>query len=134
MQRIWTPFATIAAAILLAIVGLYIHSQSVADTSAQVTGTAPSQNTDGSALTDLVSIKIYHKLNAGTVAVVETIPFTTAGGTFTSTKYTSLPNGVHCYNATAVRTGGAESALSMPDACKTIDARVPKTPTGVTVQ
>jgi len=133
MTKIRSIIAGIFAAIALAI-GLFIHSQTAADTSAQVKGTAPTQNTDGTNLTDLVSIKVYHKLGAGAVSVVETIAFTTAGGQFTSTKYNSLANGVHCYNATAVRANGAESALSMPDACKTIDGSIPKAPTAVTVQ
>lgn len=133
MTKLFSILLGAVAALALAI-GLYIHSQTSADTSAKVTGTAPTQNTDGSALTDLTAIKVYHKLNAGPLAVVETIAFTTTGGTFTSTTYTSLPNGVHCYNATAVRANGAESALSTPDACKTIDARIAKAPTAVAVQ
>lgn len=81
--------------------------------------TAPTQNTDGSAITKAITYTIYE----GTTAKCTT--------TATAASLTSLSVGVHSWTTTAKTTDG-ESAKSNV-ASKTITAAPPNPPTGLTV-
>lgn len=88
--------------------------------SATVSWTAPTTNTDGSALTDLAGYKVYRGLTAANTAFLANdtaSPFEDAG----------LAPGTYCYTVTSVNALGAESPK--PTAvCATIAAPVPKIP------
>jgi hypothetical protein len=121
-------------AVLLVLVAVWrLGSQPAFDDTATVSGIAPTQNTDGSALVDLASIKIYRSAGpSGQRALVDTLSFSVPGTVFAYAD-TGLPNGEHCYVATAVRANGAESIASN-QACKTIDTLFPNAPTGLAVE
>jgi hypothetical protein len=81
----------------------------VSDTKATLTWTAPTQNTDGSALTNLAAFNVFH----GTSATVVGPLLTTINSPTTLTYvHTGLAVGPHCYALTAVNAVGAESAKS----------------------
>jgi len=92
-----------------------------ADTQVTVTWDDPTQNEDGSPLTDLQAIKLFRNgellttINAGV-------------GTYSEMR----PDGEWCYYATAVRATGAESVPSNTE-CKTIDTLLPGAPSGLSV-
>lgn len=97
-----------------------------------ISGVAPTQNTDGSALTDLANINIYHKLDNGVYSLLVALPFDEEGGTFTYL-HSNQGQGVHCYKATAVDVRGNESDFSN-EACKVVDTLAPGAPSGLTVR
>jgi hypothetical protein len=76
--------------------------------SATLSWTAPSQNTDGSALTELAGYRVYHGTSA--IALNEMIQVPGAGTT-TYTK-TALAAGTHYFALTAYTTAGVESLPS----------------------
>jgi Putative Ig domain len=83
-------------------------------TAATATGTAalswaaPTQNTDGSALTDLAGYRIYHGTSA--TALNDVVQLSGAG--ITSYSYTQLASGTHYFAVSAYSGSGVESALS----------------------
>ena len=89
-----------------------------------ITGVAPTTNTDGSALTNLASIRIYKAVLTGTnpdctaagtvYSVFQTVPYTTAGGSFSVADTLATTTGRYCYQATAINTSGTESARTSP--------------------
>ena len=82
--------------------------------SATATGTAslswspPTQNTDGSTLTNLGGYKLYHGTSASSLTDVRTV---SSAGT-TNYQFTALAAGTHYFAITAFNTDGVESALS----------------------
>lgn len=97
-----------------------------------ISGTAPTTNVDGSPLTDLAEIKIYHSVNGGGYELLTVLPFTEPGGEF-NYLHARQGDGRHCYAATAVRAGGQESDFS-DEACKVIDTLLPSAPSGLAVR
>jgi hypothetical protein len=85
------------------------------DTSAKLTAawTAPTQNTDGSALTDLTSYRVYY--GRGTANPCRMTTLITVPAPTTSVPLTGLANGVQ-YTATitAINSAGQESACPTP--------------------
>jgi hypothetical protein len=75
---------------------------------ATLTWTAPSLNSDGSALTNLGGYRIYHGTDARSLSDVRTI----ANPGTTSYLFSSLASGTHFFAISAFNDGGAESALS----------------------
>lgn len=76
--------------------------------SASLNWTAPSQNTDGSPLTDLAGYTVYY----GTSPTSMTSKIVVAGATATSYTVGSLPKGTYYFGLTAYTSTGIESALS----------------------
>lgn len=76
--------------------------------SATLTWSAPSQNTDGSAVTDLAGFRVYHGTAAN--ALNDVVELQGAGSS--SYTYGQLGSGTHYFAVSAFTTGGAESALS----------------------
>jgi hypothetical protein len=78
------------------------------------TGTAvltlspPTQNTDGSPLTDLAGMRVYYGTSAGTLDQVLDLP----GNAATTYTLSSLSSGVWYFAATAYNSGGLESSPS----------------------
>jgi len=89
--------------------------QAVATGSATLTWTAPTQNTDGSALTDLAGYKIYWGTTQGSYPNSTTLN----NPGLTTYVVTNLVSGTWYFAATAVNSVGVESAFSAP-ASKTI--------------
>jgi hypothetical protein len=75
---------------------------------AALSWTAPSQNTDGSPLSDLAGYRVYHGMSAN--ALNETIQV--VGGGNTSYTFDALSSGTHYFAVAAYNTTGVESALS----------------------
>lgn len=116
----WTPFST---------TGIPLFSQLTPPVSPITTVTktfnwvAPTQNTDGTAITGALTYKLY--LNG---VVYSTAPIT--GTSFS----TALAPGAYSVTVTAVNTGGIESAQSSPPLAFTVAAPAskPNAPSGVT--
>jgi len=70
--------------------------------------TAPTQNTNGSALTDLAGFRIYYGTSPSNLTQLTQLP----GTTITSYTVNSLASGTWYFGATAYTTTGMESALS----------------------
>jgi hypothetical protein len=83
-------------------------------TAPAITGTAlldltvPTQNTDGSALTDLAGVRIYYGTSPTNLAQVVQL----AGATVSSYTVSNLTSGTWYFGATAYTSSGTESALS----------------------
>lgn len=97
---------------------------------AVLTWTAPTQNTDGTALTDLAGFTIYMGTVAGgpypvTVTINDPLE--------TSLTVPNLSEGTYFFVSTAFNTGGLESDFSN-EATKTILPTIPLPPTGLTVE
>ncbi len=97
---------------------------------ANVSATAPTQNTDGSALTDLAALRFYRSSNGAALVLAATVPATP--GARVGFVDANLPDGRHCYVATAIDLSGNESAISN-ESCKDIDTLAPNGPTNLTV-
>lgn len=96
---------------------------------AGLTWVAPTQNTDGSSLTDLSVYRVYRRSSAtaGSYTLLATVPAPATSYTDSATL-----EGVNCYTVTAVDDDGNESVPSN-QACKTIDTIRPSPPTALTV-
>jgi hypothetical protein len=70
--------------------------------------TAPTQNTDGSALTDLAGFRIYYGTSPSNLTQLVQL----AGATLTSYTANSLAAGTWYFGATAYTTSGTQSAMS----------------------
>ena len=92
-----------------------ITVQAVATGSATLSWAPPTQNTDGSALTDLAGFKIYWGPAAGTYP--NSVTLNNPG--LSTYVVESLASGTYFFAASAVNASGAESALTTP-ASKTI--------------
>lgn len=76
--------------------------------SATLSWSAPTQNTDGSALTDLAGYRVYHGTSATSLTdVVQVVGASSSGYT-----YTQLASGTHYFAVSAYTVGGVESAMS----------------------
>lgn len=75
---------------------------------ASLTWTAPTQNTDGSPLTNLAGYRVYRGTSANALNEVIQIP----GAANTAYAYTQLANGTHYFAVSAYSAAGAESAKS----------------------
>lgn len=76
--------------------------------SATLSWTPPTQNTDGTALTDLAGFKVYHGTSTGAMTDVVTVPGATASG-YT---FSQLAAGTHYFTVSAYTSAGTESAQS----------------------
>lgn len=79
-----------------------------ADRSARLNWTAPTQNTDGSALNDLAGYRIYRGTSASALNEITQV----AGAGNTSYSYNQLASGTHYFAVVAYNSAGVESALS----------------------
>jgi hypothetical protein len=77
--------------------------------SAVVTLVPPTQNTDGSAVTDLAGMRIYYGTSSSALTQVVALPGATAPTSYT---VSNLASGTWYFGATAYTTTGAESSLS----------------------
>jgi hypothetical protein len=91
----------------LATFGIAVTSPSPSGT-ATLNWSMPTQNTDGSPLTNLAGYRIYHGTSATALNDVSTVTDTGA----TSYQYTALASGTHYFAISAYNSAGAESALS----------------------
>lgn len=76
--------------------------------SAVLTWTAPTQNTDGSTLTDLAGYRIYHGTRADSLSQAVQVP----GSANTSYSFSGLSSGIHYFAVTAYTSAGRESTRS----------------------
>jgi major membrane immunogen (membrane-anchored lipoprotein) len=76
--------------------------------SATLSWSAPTQNTDGSSLTDLAGYRVYH----GTSPTSLTDMTQVAGASSSGYTYTQLASGTHYFAVSAYTVGGVESAMS----------------------
>jgi len=76
--------------------------------SATLSWSAPNQNTDGSALTDLAGFKVYH----GTSSTALNDAVELQGSSTNSYTYGQLAAGTHYFAVTAITSSGVESARS----------------------
>lgn len=83
-------------------------TQPVPSGTAALSWSAPTQNTDGSAVTDLAGYRIYHGMSAGSLNQY----FQLAGASNTSYTATQLGSGTHYFAVAAYNSAGVESALS----------------------
>jgi len=97
--------------------------------SAIVSWTAPTANTDGSALTDLASftVRVGQQGQAKTPAPTGTDPLAT------TLTVNGLSVGTWCFDVVATNTSGVSSAPSA-EACKSIAPKTPASPTSVVVK
>jgi len=91
------------------------------DSGAVLTWTAPTQNTDGSALTNLAGFKVYR----GASSPATTLDKTINSPTTTSAQYVGLPIGQNCFAVGAFNAQGVES-VPTATGCKTTTANVVK--------
>lgn len=117
---------------ILASLAIWFGLSQVPSNQALLKAVAPTQNEDGSVLTDLSSVRVYRKLNAGVYSVLVTNPYDVEGGNWSYTD-PNLTTGTWCYKVTAIRATGAESPFSN-ESCKVIDIRASKAPTNLTVE
>jgi nitrite reductase/ring-hydroxylating ferredoxin subunit len=75
---------------------------------ATLSWTAPTQNTDGSPLTDLAGFRVYHGASPGSLNEMTQLP----GATTTSYTYGQLASGTHYFAVSAYNSAGGESELS----------------------
>lgn len=83
-------------------------ASSPATGTALITWVAPTQNSDGSALTNLTGFNIYYGTSAGSLTQVQSV----SGATMTSYTINSLASGTWYFAVTALTSSGAESGLS----------------------
>ena len=92
---------------------------------ANLAWTAPTLNTDGTAITAPLSYKVYGGVQGSAKAVLATV-------SALAYTHSTAPNGVtYCYQVSAVA-GGVESALSA-EGCKVMPPAVPNPPTNLTI-
>lgn len=94
---------------------------------ATITWTAPTQNVDGSTITEAVTYNLYQGAQGSA-----TKPRVATGLTAGSRVVSGLPAGTVCFEVTAVTASGGESAKSN-EGCKTFPFSAPNTVT-ITVQ
>ena len=88
--------------------GITVSAPAPVTGSATLSWSAPMQNTDGSALTDLAGFKVYHGTSA--TALNEVVQL--EGSTSSGYTYSQLTAGTHYFAVSAYTAGGTESALS----------------------
>lgn len=75
---------------------------------ATLTWTAPTQNTDGSSLTDLAGYRVYHGMSPNALDEMTQLP----GAGATNYVFMQLASGTHYFAVAAYTSNGMESALS----------------------
>ena len=75
---------------------------------AALTWTAPTRNTDGTALTDLAGYRIYHGISPTALTDIRQVP----GATVLAYNFTALTSGTHYFAIAAYNAAGVESVLS----------------------
>jgi hypothetical protein len=75
---------------------------------AALSWTAPTQNTDGTALSDLVGYRVYHGTSSSELSDVVEI----SGAGTTAYSFATLPPGTHYFAVAAYTAAGVESAMS----------------------
>lgn len=113
--------------ILALIVALGLAATCAHAGTATVSWTAPTQNTDGSPLTNLAGYRIYYGTSATAINTVVDIPVAT-----TTQRILTLPAGMHYFQMTAYNTLGVESARTAV-LSKDIPPPVPGEPGNVTI-
>lgn len=78
--------------------------------SERVTWTAPAQNTDGTALTNLAGFQLFHSTTSAGVSTAT--PIEVPGATVTTFTITGLPTGLRYFGAKAVNSLGVASDMS----------------------
>lgn len=115
---------------ILAFLVLSLASLSALAGTANLSWTAPTTRTDGSALTGAVTYKVYRGTSAAAVGSATTALATvTAGTTYTDA---SAPAGTQFYAVSAVDSGGLESAKTAAVSV-VIPSAPPSPPTGLSV-
>lgn len=76
--------------------------------SAALSWTVPTQNTDGTALTDLAGYRVYHGTSAGALTDVVQV----SGASSTTYTFTQLAAGTHYFAVASYTSGGVESSMS----------------------
>lgn len=84
-----------------------VNAPVVVTGSATLSWSAPSQNTDGSSITDLAGFKVYHGTSASSLSDVIQLQGTSSNYTFSQ-----LAQGTHYFAVSAYTGEGVESALS----------------------
>lgn len=74
---------------------------------AALSWSTPTQNTDGTPLTNLAGFRVYHGSNAGALTDVRSVSLPA-----TTYEFTGLASGTHYFAVTALNAAGVESALS----------------------
>jgi hypothetical protein len=110
------------------------------DTQAKISWTPPTQNTDGSTLTDLAGTKIYYGTSPTALSSTKTV----AGAGVTSTTISPLAAGTWYFAAAAFTSSGAESENSAVVSKTTgtavgnrsvaLAVNIPQSPSNVTAQ
>jgi len=103
--------------------GGFLSAQILNSESALVSWTPPTQNEDGTTLTDLSHYNLYYDIN-----VTDPTQFTNkvqVGGNLTSFQIDGLTAGTWCFAMTAVNSSELESQFSNV-ACKTIEELAPE--------
>jgi Putative Ig domain len=107
-------YSNIAIAVSDGKVSRSLAAFSITVTSPANTGTAtlswsaPTQNTDGSQLTNLAGYRIYHGTSASALTDIRTVASISS-----SYQFTALSTGTHYFAISAYNTDGAESSLSV---------------------
>jgi hypothetical protein len=83
-------------------------TQPSATGSATLSWNPPTQNTDGTSLTDLAGYRVYHGTNPASLTDVVQV----AGASSSGYTYTQLTSGTHYFAVSAYTVGGIESAMS----------------------
>lgn len=83
-------------------------TQATGTGTATLAWTAPTQNTDGSSLTDLAGYRVYHGTSASSLTDVVDVP----GATATGYTWSQLASGTHYFAVAAYTSAGVASAMS----------------------
>lgn len=83
-------------------------SQPAPSGTAALSWSAPTQNTDGSALSDLAGYYVYHGTSPGSLTMAVEL----RGNSVTNYTFNALANGTHYFAISAFNASGVESALS----------------------
>jgi hypothetical protein len=93
----------------LAAFGITVNPPAAPAGTATLSWTAPTENTDGSALVDLAGFRVYHGTSVNALDEMTQLP----GSGSTTHTFNQLASGTHYFAVSAYTTGGVESALSI---------------------
>lgn len=126
-------------ALITALLFLAVPAVAAAECTAQLSWTAPTQNTDGSTLAKcsaqtstgecLLGYKVYRGTSPSSLGTITQI----ADRNATSYLVPNLPDGTHYFSLTAYNGNSAESAQSSVVSKVCVTPKVPNPPSGVTV-
>jgi hypothetical protein len=132
----WLRFRKWGVSVMVSL-GLIVGGMALAD-DATLSWSNATLNEDGTVLPieDIAETRLYKQVfPLGTDVSQEPRSYTQVVSlppTETSYVDADLPNGIHCYVGTHVHVNSSESQYS-GEACKTIDVRIPGSPSGMTV-